>query len=194
MYAVIKAGGRQHRVKPGDVIEVELGRAQEPGQEVEFRPLLVVDDDGKAHAGKDAGKAVVVGKLVGEQKGDKVKVFKYRPKSGYARKQGHRQLLTLIEISEVRMGGKSAAKTQAAAASEKAPEVPAEEPAAGPPEKRPTKAKATSTGAAAANPEEPADDSEGAGDEAVAGSSPPPEADQATADDAAGDEDETDQK
>ena len=109
MYAVIKAGGRQHRVKPGDVIEVELSGA-EAGQEIEFRPLLVVDDDGKAHFGKEVGKAVVVATPVGEQKGEKVKVFKYRPKSGYSRRQGHRQLLTLVEISDVRMGGRQASK------------------------------------------------------------------------------------
>ena len=105
MYAVIKAGGKQHRVKSGDVIEVELvhGKA---GEAVEFKPLLVVDDDGKTHHGKDVAKAVVVAKLAGEQKGDKIKVFKYRPKSGYARHQGHRQLMTLLEIEDVRLEAK----------------------------------------------------------------------------------------
>jgi large subunit ribosomal protein L21 len=112
MYAVIKAGGKQHRVKSGDVIEVELvhGKA---GDAVEFKPLLVVDDDGKTHHGKDVAKAVVVAKLAGEQKGDKIKVFKYRPKSGYARHQGHRQLMTLLEIEDVRLEAKrSTAKKQ----------------------------------------------------------------------------------
>jgi large subunit ribosomal protein L21 len=91
MYAVIKTGGKQQRVKPGDVIEVELVRGQH-GDSVSFTPLLVVDDDGKTHVGKDLGRAEVKGKLVGEEKGDKVKVFKYRSKTGYAKRQGHRQM------------------------------------------------------------------------------------------------------
>ena len=101
MYAVIKAGGKQQRVKPGDVIEVEL--MHHDGDRVELHPILVVDDDGKIHYGKEAQRAVVVAKLVGEQKGDKIKVFKYRPKTGYAKRQGHRQLMTLLEIEDIKM-------------------------------------------------------------------------------------------
>ena len=124
MYAVIKAGGKQHRVKSGDVIEVELVHGQ-PGDAVEFHPLLVVDDDGKAHHGKDVARAVVVGKLVGEQKGDKVKVFKYRAKTGYSRRQGHRQLMTLLEIEDVRLEA-SGAKKPASKKAEAKPEAKAE--------------------------------------------------------------------
>jgi large subunit ribosomal protein L21 len=80
MYAVIKTGGKQHKVKAGVEIEVEK---------------LVV--------GAEAAKAVVTAKPLGEKKGDKVKVFKYRPKSGYARKSGHRQLLTMLEITDVKL-------------------------------------------------------------------------------------------
>jgi large subunit ribosomal protein L21 len=103
MYAVIKAGGKQHKVKAGDVLEIELMHAD--GDTVTFQPLLVVDDEGKTHYGKEAAQAVVTAKLLGEQKGDKVHVFKYKNKSGYARRQGHRQLMTLIEISDVTLGG-----------------------------------------------------------------------------------------
>jgi large subunit ribosomal protein L21 len=110
MYAVIKAGGKQHKVKTGDVLEIELMHAD--GDTVTFQPLLVVDDDGKTHFGKEAAQAVVTAKLLGEQKGDKVHVFKYKNKSGYARRQGHRQLMTLIEIAEVKLG--SAPKPAAA--------------------------------------------------------------------------------
>ncbi len=109
MYAVIKTGGKQQKVKPGDVIEVELVKGQE-GEAVTFNPLLVVDDDGTTHFGKELGKAVVKAKLVGEEKGDKVKVFKYRPKSGYARRQGHRQMHTLVRIEEVSLGRRPPAK------------------------------------------------------------------------------------
>jgi large subunit ribosomal protein L21 len=112
MYAVIKAGGKQHKVKAGDVLEIELMHAD--GDTVTFEPLLVVDDDGKTHYGKEAAQAVVTAKLVGEHKGDKVHVFKYKNKSGYARRQGHRQLMTLIEIADVKLGSapkRAAAKT-----------------------------------------------------------------------------------
>ncbi len=114
MYAVIKAGGKQHRVKPGDVIEVEYMHGLE--DTVTFHPLLVVDDDGKTHFGKEAEAAVVTAKPVGEQKGDKVRVMKYKNKTGYTRRQGHRQLMTLLEISDVSMSGekKPAARKPAA--------------------------------------------------------------------------------
>ena len=102
MYAVIKAGGKQHKVKAGDVLEIELMHAD--GDTVTFQPLLVVDDDGTTHYGKEAAQAVVTAKLLGEHKGDKIHVFKYKNKSGYARRQGHRQLMTLIEIADVKLG------------------------------------------------------------------------------------------
>jgi len=109
MYAVIKTGGKQHRVQPGDVIEVELMRGQH-GTSVTFIPLLVVDDEGKTHFGKDLGKAQVKAKLLGEEKGDKVKIFKYRPKTGYAKRQGHRQMHSLVEIEDVVLAKRAGAK------------------------------------------------------------------------------------
>jgi large subunit ribosomal protein L21 len=131
MYAVIKAGGKQHRVKPGDVIEVELMHAKDDA--VQFQPLLVVDDDNKTHVGKEIAKAVVTGKLVGEQKGEKIKVFKYRNKTGYARHTGHRQMYTLVEIGEIKLPGRPAAKKadEAKAAAESAEDkAAADKPAA----------------------------------------------------------------
>ena len=109
MYAVIKTGGKQHRVKAGDVIEVE--RLVGEGETVTFQPLLVVEDDGTTHAGSEAAKGTVTAKPLGEKKGDKIKIFKYRPKSGYARRQGHRQLLTMLEITDVSLGGAKKATT-----------------------------------------------------------------------------------
>jgi large subunit ribosomal protein L21 len=130
MYAVIKAGGKQQKVKTGDVIEVEHVRGGDDS--IEFHPILVVDDDGTTHFGKEAQKAVVVAKLVSEQKGDKVKVFKYRPKTGYQRKQGHRQMVTLLEIQDIRFGARRARKKEEPSAAE---EPAAEETAAeGPPQ------------------------------------------------------------
>jgi large subunit ribosomal protein L21 len=109
MYAVIKAGGKQHKVKAGDVIEVEYMHGVED-ESVTFRPLLVVDDDGKTHVGKELEKAVVTAKAAGEQKGEKVRVVKYKNKTGYSRRQGHRQLMTLLEISDVSLGSSAARK------------------------------------------------------------------------------------
>jgi large subunit ribosomal protein L21 len=120
MYAVIKAGGKQHRVKTGDVIEVELMHGGDDA--VQFHPLLVVDDENKTHVGKELQKATVSAKLVGEQKGDKVKVFKYRNKTGYSRRQGHRQMYTLVEIGEIKLPG-APVKKAAAAEAETGPET-----------------------------------------------------------------------
>jgi large subunit ribosomal protein L21 len=110
MYAVIKTGGKQQKVAKGDVIEVE--KIVHEGETITFHPILVVDDDGKTHVGAEAAKAVVTAKPLGEKKGDKVKIFKYRPKTGYAKRAGHRQLLTMLEIEDVKLG--STAKRAAA--------------------------------------------------------------------------------
>ena len=124
MYAVIKTGGKQQKVKAGDVIEVE--KLVHEGETVTFHPILVVDDDGKTHAGAEAAKAVVTATPLGEKKGDKVKIFKYRPKSGYARKAGHRQMLTVLEIQDVKLSATAkraaAKKTDEAAPAEAPPE------------------------------------------------------------------------
>jgi large subunit ribosomal protein L21 len=126
MYAVIKAGGKQQRVEAGDVIEVELMHGGGPGDQVRLQPLLVVDDDGKTHVGKGLGRAVVTATLLGEKKGEKVKVFKYRPKSGYARKSGHRQLLTMLEITEVKLSQRRGGSRTKEAKTEEEAESPAE--------------------------------------------------------------------
>jgi large subunit ribosomal protein L21 len=131
MYAVIRTGGKQQKVKPGDIVEVEYLHAE--GDTVTFQPVLVVDDDGKTHVGKEIERAVVTAKLVGEQKGDKVHVFKYKNKSGYSRRQGHRQLMTLLEIAEVKLPATRAPAKTAEKASKpaKAEEPAAEDAAAG---------------------------------------------------------------
>ncbi len=111
MYAVIKTGGKQHKVQTGDVIEVE--KIVHEGETMTFQPLLVVDDDGKTHVGAEAAKATVTAKPLGEKKGEKVKIFKYRPKSGYAQRGGHRQLITLLEIEDVKLGGSQKSEKKA---------------------------------------------------------------------------------
>ena len=104
MYAVIRAGGKQYKVAEGDVIEIE--RAGEADSRLEFTPLLVVDDAGKAHAAKDSlAKAKVTAQIVGETKGPKVNIFRYRNKARYRRRAGHRQRYSSVEISGIKMGG-----------------------------------------------------------------------------------------
>ena len=109
MYAVIKAGGKQRKVQKGDVIEIELVHGGHD-ESITLTPVLVVDDEGKTHYGKDLGKAVVKGRVGGEEKGEKVKIFKYRAKTGYSKRQGHRQMYTLVEIQDVSLGRRSPAK------------------------------------------------------------------------------------
>jgi large subunit ribosomal protein L21 len=122
MYAVIKTGGKQQRVKPGDVIEVE--RLVHEGETISFQPLLVVDDEGATHVGKAAAGAVVTAKPLGEKKGEKIRVLRYRPKTGYSKRTGHRQLLTLLEIAGIELG--SSAKRRSSKAAEPATTASAE--------------------------------------------------------------------
>ena len=116
MYAVIKTGGKQHKVKAGDVIEVE--KLVHDGGPLTFQPILVVDDDGKTHVGQQAAKATVTATPLGEQKGDKIKVFKYRPKTGYSKKTGHRQMYTLLEIGGIELKGETRARAKVSASDE----------------------------------------------------------------------------
>jgi large subunit ribosomal protein L21 len=124
MYAVIKTGGKQHKVKAGDVIEVE--KLIHDGETVTFQPILVVDDDGKTHVGQEAAKATVTATPLGEHKGDKVKIFKYRPKTGYAKKTGHRQMYTLLEIGDVRLGAAKRAPAKKAPKAQESAEAASE--------------------------------------------------------------------
>ena len=111
MYAVIRAGGKQHKVAKGDVIEVE--RVKGSSNTIEFTPLLIVDDKGKTRAGKsDLSKARVTAKVVGETKGAKVEVHKYRNKTGYRRHTGHRQRYTTIQISDIKLSGGTSKKSE----------------------------------------------------------------------------------
>jgi large subunit ribosomal protein L21 len=113
MYAVIRAGGKQHKVAEGDIIEVE--RIKGSGT-VEFTPLLIVDDKGKVQAGRgELGKAVVTAKILGEVRGAKVDVYKFRNKTGYRRHTGHRQSYSQIEISGIKLSGGTATEKKSTA-------------------------------------------------------------------------------
>jgi large subunit ribosomal protein L21 len=103
MYAIIRAGGKQAKVSEGDVIAIE--RIKTADAEVTFTPLLVVQDDGTVISERAAlGKAKVVAEVLGESRGDKVEVFKYKNKTGYRRRQGHRQTYTTIQVTAIETG------------------------------------------------------------------------------------------
>jgi large subunit ribosomal protein L21 len=109
MYAVIETGGKQYRVEVGTELEVDLVEA-EPGQEITLdRVLLVADGDESAIGRPVVADAAVSAEVVRQARGEKVISFKYRPKARRRVKKGHRQELTVLRITDVRLGKKSAA-------------------------------------------------------------------------------------
>jgi large subunit ribosomal protein L21 len=105
MYAVIRAGGKQYRVAPGDVIRVEKQATGTDGL-VEFGDILAVSG-GAGKIGKPASGARVVGQLVEEGRGAKILVFHYKRKKQYKKLRGHRQSYTAVRITEIAFDGQS---------------------------------------------------------------------------------------
>ena len=101
MYAIIETGGKQYRVSEGDVVTVEKLEANE-GEAVDFEHVLTVVKDGEVVIGKPliAG-AKVTGKVMAQGKEKKILVFKYKAKSNYRRRQGHRQPVTKVVIEKI---------------------------------------------------------------------------------------------
>jgi large subunit ribosomal protein L21 len=104
MYAVIRTGGKQYRVAPGDVLKVEK-LAHENGA-VEFSDVLAVSGETGSFEQSLEG-AKVTGTVVGAGRGDKILVFKFKRKKQYKRMQGHRQAFTEVKIGEISVNGKS---------------------------------------------------------------------------------------
>ena len=101
MYAVVATGGKQYRVKVGDTLDVEKLVPGEDGT-VSLRPILLVGDDGALTTAKDAlANATVTATVVEQRKGPKLTVFKYKNKTGYRNKNGHRQSLTRIRVETI---------------------------------------------------------------------------------------------
>lgn len=155
MYAIIRTGGKQAKVQLGDVIDIE--RVKGDDEELTFAPLLVVDDEGESHSDRDKlSKSTVTAKVLGETQGEKIDIFKYKNKTGYSRRMGHRQKYTRVEITGINLPGakKSPAKATAAKGekAEKAEKPAAEKPAA----KSETKTAAAKKPAAKTESEKPA--------------------------------------
>ncbi len=112
MYAVIRAGGKQYRVAPGDVIRVEKFATGTDGQ-VDFPEILAVSG-GEGQIGKPQSEAHVLGEVVEEGRSPKILVFHYKRKKQYKKLRGHRQSFTAVRITEIAFDGQSF----------KAPELP----------------------------------------------------------------------
>jgi large subunit ribosomal protein L21 len=101
MYAVIKTGGKQHRVTEGDVIAIEKINGDR-GEAVVFDQVLMVEKEGDIRVGRPVVEgAKVVGEILAQTKGNKLIVYKTKKRKGYHKKNGHRQQLTSMKIREI---------------------------------------------------------------------------------------------
>ncbi len=105
MLAVVETGGKQYKVKEKDVIEVEKIDSPE-GATITLDKVLLVDSGSQHLIGSPyLPEAKVVAKVLKHLKGEKIRVFKYKPKKNYRRRKGHRQLLTRLLIEKIELGG-----------------------------------------------------------------------------------------
>jgi large subunit ribosomal protein L21 len=100
VYAIVRAGGRQEKVSVGDVVTVDR-LAGAPGDSVTLRPVLVVDGGAVTSAADELAAITVRAQIVDELRGPKIRVVKFKNKTGYRRRQGHRQELTRIKIDSI---------------------------------------------------------------------------------------------
>ena len=109
-YAVVKCGGTQHRVEEGMTLLVDRLKGDE-GASIDLEPLLFADGDKTVFGPSDLGKVTVEAKVVGHERGPKLRIFKFKPKRGYKRTTGHRSELTRIEVTSISVGkGSSSSK------------------------------------------------------------------------------------
>ena len=99
MYAIIATGGKQYKVSEGDVIDVEKLDG-EAGAEVTFDRVVAVSD-GAMKVADDVKGAKVTGEIVEQGRGKKIVVYRFKPKSGYHKKKGHRQAYTRVKINSI---------------------------------------------------------------------------------------------
>ncbi len=100
VYAIVKAGGRQEKVSVGDTLVVDK-LAEDIGSTVEFQPVMIVDgEDVNTDAAKLANISVKA-EILEDAKGPKINIVKYKNKTGYRKRQGHRQPLSVVKITEI---------------------------------------------------------------------------------------------
>jgi len=103
MYAIVKTGGKQYRVAEGDVIEVEK-LVGAPGDAVKLAAVLVVNDGELMTDAAKLAKVSVSAELVAHTKGPKIRIHKFKNKTGYHKRQGHRQPLTQVKVTGISTG------------------------------------------------------------------------------------------
>lgn len=101
MYAIVKTGGKQYKVAEGDLVKVEKIEG-EPGSSVALTPVLLVDGANVKSKADDLAKVSVSAEIVEHGKGPKIDILKYKNKTGYKKRQGHRQPLTTIKITGIK--------------------------------------------------------------------------------------------
>jgi len=103
MYAIVQTGGKQYRVAVGDVVEVEK-LAGAPGDTVTLPVTLLVDGESVTSAADELSRAAVSAQVVAHTKGPKIRILKYKNKTGYRKRQGHRQLHSQVKVTDIRSG------------------------------------------------------------------------------------------
>ena len=100
MYAIVRSGGQQQKVAVGDVIEIDKV-ANEVGDSVKLPVVLLVDGENITADADALGKATVTVEVLGATKGPKITILKYKNKTGYRRRQGHRQKYTQVKVTDI---------------------------------------------------------------------------------------------
>ena len=100
VYAIVKAGGRQEKVSVGDVVVVDK-LAEEIGSSIELQPLMLVDGDAVTTDKAALDKVSVTAEVVDSAKGPKIKIIKFKNKTGYRKRQGHRQKLSVVKVTGI---------------------------------------------------------------------------------------------
>ena len=100
MYAIVKTGGKQYKVAEGDVIEVEK-LAGAPGEAVTLPAVLLVDGDDLVTDAAVLAQVAVTGEVVAHTKGPKIRIHKFKNKTGYHKRMGHRQKLTSLRVTGI---------------------------------------------------------------------------------------------
>ena len=101
MYAIVRSGGRQHKVAVGDVVENDKV-TDEVGSSIELTPLLLVDGESVTSQKDALAKVSVTAEVLGEAKGPKIHILKFKNKTGYRKRQGHRQKYTQVKVTGIK--------------------------------------------------------------------------------------------
>jgi len=101
VYAIVRGGGRQLKVSVGDVVQIDL-IGDEVGESVSFTPLLLVDGDAITSDAAKLSEVSVTAEVLGLAKGPKIRIIKYKNKTGYKKRQGHRQRYTQVKITGIK--------------------------------------------------------------------------------------------